>query len=360
MTIKISCFYLSASEEVFVLKHLLLAPEPSAFGAYKNSRSSCLLFFIVLLSTVLLFSLAGCRQPKVFKIGIVNINPGLEPVVAGFKAGMSKKGFVEGKNIIYIYKRPQAGTDQIDAALKDLIAQKPDLLLTITTHVTQRARLAVKGGKMPVVFAPVFSPVESGLVNSLVHPGGNLTGIQVGGNIAKALEWHKTVVPKSRRILVPCKCEEENRVQEQSFSELEKAASKLGLELVVAEFQTLNDLKALMAAVPGDIDSIWLLNSPFAVSRMDVFTEAAIKRKLPLSTGTSQSGVGVLMSYGQNTFRTGEQASRLAHKILEGASPAYLPVETSDFYLTINLQTAHAIGIKVPDSVLQQADRIVR
>jgi len=339
-----------------VLKPLLLVPKVPA----KEHWQPCLLCFIVLLSTVFIFSCTGCNKTKIFVIGIVNVNPGLKSVVDGFKSGLAKSGFVEGENVRYVHKNPQDSTDQIDAALKDLLTQKADLLLTITTHATQRARLAVRGSKIPVVFAPVFSPVESGLVNSLVRPGGNLTGIQVGGNIAKALEWHKAFFPKSKRILVPCKCEEENRVQEQSFSELRNAASKFGIELVVAEFQTLNDLKAIMADIPKDIDSIWLLNSPFAVSRIEIFTEAAIKCKLPLSTGTSQSRVGVLMSYGQNAFRTGEQASRLAHKILDGAPPSDLPVETSDFYLTINLKTARAIGIKVPDTLLQQADSIVR
>ena len=335
-------------------------PKVPVFGVYKSRWQARLLCFILLLATLPFLLLAGCKKPKVYKIGIVNIKPGLKSVVDGFKSGLVKSGFVEGKNIRYVYKTPQDSTEQIDAALKDLLTQKVDLLLTITTQVAQRAKVAVKGSNIPVIFAPVFSPVESGIVNSLVRPGVNFTGIQVGGNIGKALEWHKTLLPKSKRILVPCEREEENGAQEQSFSELKKAASKLGIELVVAEFRTLNDLKAIMADIPKDIDSIWLLNSPFVASKINMFTQAAIKRKLPLSTGTSQSRAGVLMSYGQNTFRTGEQASRLAHRILEGASAADLPVETSECFLTINMKTAHLIGIKVTDNVLQQADIVIR
>ncbi len=323
----------------------------------KMSRNR-IIIIILSISALIIFSLLTCKKTKVFNIGIVNINPGLESVVDGFKSGMAKFGFIEGKNIIYINKGTLNSAEQADAALKDLVVKDVDLILAITTPVAQKAQKAVEGTKIPVVFAPVFFAVESGLVKSMTNPGGNLTGIQIGGSTAKALEWHKTVVHGSKHIFVPYITDA--KATEQSLSELKKAAATLGIELIVAGVSNFDELKVTLKNIPRKADAIWLLNSPFLVSNVNLYVEAAIKHKLPLSSGTSQYNSGVMVSYGQDPFRTGEQASRLVHNIFEGASPADLPVEISDFFLGINLQTANAVGIKVPDEVLQQADGIVR
>lgn len=313
--------------------------------------------FIMVISVLIIFALTGCEKSKVVKIGIVNINYGLEPVIAGFKSGMKKYGYIEGENIIYIDKS-SIQFDQMDAVLKELVNRKVDLLFVVTTPVAKKAKEIVKGTSIPVVFAPVLYPVRSGLIESLIHPGGNLTGIQAGGSTEKALELHKTAVPGSKRIFVPWKQGDE--VAEQSLTELKEAAANLGVELVLYEGKTMDELKAALDNIPDRVDSIWLLNSAFLVSNVDLLVKSAIKHKLPLSSGTSQYNNGVMLSYGQKHFKTGEQAARLAHRILGGIPPSDLPVETADFYLGINLRTERAIGLKIPDDVLLQADDIVR
>jgi putative ABC transport system substrate-binding protein len=324
-----------------------------------NMKNSVFKFLAcsLLLSVSLLVLFPGCKKEKVFTIGVVNINPGLEAVIDGFKSGLSGYGFIEGKNITFIYKGT-LNIDQVDAELKDLTARRVDLILALTTPVAVKARKAAESAKIPVVFAPVLFPVKSGLVKSLTLPGANITGIQAGGSTAKALEWHKSAAPESKNIFVPYKPDEE--AAEQSLSDLKKAALQLGITLIIREVSTLSDLKTALESIPREADSIWLLNSPFLVSNIDLFVSAAVKRKLKLSSGTSQYRAGVMISYGQDPFRTGEQAGRLAHRILEGVPPAELPVETADFSLGINLKTARAIGVKIPDEVLQQADNIIR
>ncbi|MBI5409633.1 MAG: hypothetical protein HZA14_09740 [Nitrospirae bacterium] len=109
-----------------------------------------------------------------------------------------------------------------------------------------------------------------------------------------------------------------------------------------------------------DADAIFILNSPFIISNIDLILKSAIKHGLPTASGAGQYKNGVLITYGQDHFNSGKMASRLAHAVLQGASPGDMPVETTEFFLGINLQTAGAIGLEIPDNVLQQADFIIR
>jgi len=301
--------------------------------------------------------LALTVRTKVYTVGVVNINPGLESVIDGFKAGMTEAGFKEGKDIVYLYKGV-LNINRVDAALQELAGRHVDLVLAVTTPVAQKAARAVNGTKIPVVFAPVFFPLESGLVKSLTHPGGNLTGVQVGGSTEKALELHKAIASGTRRILVPFVPADKSAGQ--CLTDLEKAAKKLGIDLDVVEVRTLENLRSVLADIPDNDDAVWLLNSHFLVSHTNIFVEAAIRHKLPLSSGTSQYNSGVMLSYGQDPFLTGRQASRIGRAILNGTAPGDIPVETSDFFLGVNLRTAHAVGVEIPSEILQQASYIVR
>ena len=312
---------------------------------------------MMVISALILFTLTGCDNPKVYKIGIVNAVPAHEAIVAGFKSGLAKSGFIDGKNITYQYSET-IPSEQIDAVLHDLVRKNVDLIFVVTTPVARKAKEIVMGTKIPVVFAPVLYPVESGLVESLIHPGGNFTGIQAGGSIAKALEWHKAAVPGSKNLFVPYKFGDE--VAEQSLAELKDANELLDVKLVLREVRSQRELEAALDNIPREADSIWLLNSSFLISNVDLFVKSAIKHKLPLSSGTSQYRAGALVTYGQKPFSTGEQAARLAQRILDGVPPSELPVEISEFYLGVNLRTARAIGISISDSILLQADDIAR
>jgi putative ABC transport system substrate-binding protein len=324
----------------------------------KKDTSLFILFsFVVPIAASIIFSSAGCVGKKVFRIGIVNVNAGHHSVVAGLKSGLAKAGFIEGKNVAY-FQKGDLDLFQADDFLMELVKKKVDLIFVTTTPAAQKAQEAVKGTLIPVVFAPVLYPVGSGLVKSLTHPGGNLTGIRAGGNSSKALEWHKRILPGTKAIFVPCNCRDE--AAGWSLSELQETAPKLGIRLIMREVTTVSELKAALDKIPAEADSIWLLNSPFLVSNIRFYVEAAAKHKLPLSSGTSQYGAGVMMSYGQDLFATGEQAAALAAKILQGIRPSELPVETAEFHLGINLRAARAAGVTISDDILQQAKHIVR
>jgi putative ABC transport system substrate-binding protein len=318
-----------------------------------KKHSIRLISFAVVLLTVV--AAAQCKpvKPKKYTIGIINTNPQLEAVVAGFKSGLSKFGYIEGKNVEYVYKMTPPDPDQIDAALREVLSGKSDMLFACTGPVARRAK-KLAAETVPIVFAPVYYPVKSGLVESLSRPGPNITGIQIGGSAANALQWLLEIDPRVKRIYVPFDTTQDVAAK-YSLEDLEEGAGKLGVELVVSKVST---VKKLVAAL--DVHAVWLLNSPLLVSNVTEYVKAANRRRLPTASSTSQSRAGILITYGQESMRTGEQASFLAHKILSGARPSDLPVETSDFFLGINLQTAKAVGLEIPESILQQAHFLTR
>lgn len=321
----------------------------------RNSRIS-LLFFLLLICV-----LAGCSEgqlSKTYTVGVVNFNKEHDKVFLGFKKGLTALGYTEGKNITFIYNGSRSEMPDLVNDLQSLIDQKVDLILSITTPATKKAKQMTAGTGIPVVFAPVFDPVEAGIVQSLVKPGGNLTGIKVGGHSAKALDWLLKIAPDIKKISVPFNSN--NRATMKSLQDLQLAADKVGVTLAAHEVSNKKELALSFENLPDETDALWLLNSGFLVNHSALFVDAAIKDKLPLGSSTSQVDDGVMVTYGQNASRTGELAAGLADKILQGVSPASLPVEITDFFLGINLKTANSIGIDISDDILHVAETIIR
>src|SRR5262249_9738019 len=149
-----------------------------------------------------------------------------------FKAGMTELGYIEGKNVTYIYHGASKPEAQVIASeVRRLIDQKVDLLFTIGNLSTIEANRAVQGTTLPVVFAPVVNPVGTGVVASLAHPGGNVTGIQAIDNTPKALEWLLKFVPGTPKVYVPYTLADQVSVT--SVQPLPAAAAQLGVELML-------------------------------------------------------------------------------------------------------------------------------
>ena len=315
------------------------------------------LFFLLLT-----FFFAGCRDAQLSKsytVGVVNLNKKHDRIFQGFKRGLAEYVYIEGKNITYLYNGSRTKMSDLEDDLRSFMKDnKADLILSITTPATKKAKMMTAGKGTPVVFASVFDPVQSGIVQSLVKPGGNLTGIKVGGNSAKALEWLLKISPHIKNIGVPFNSN--NRATVQSLQDLQKAADKIGITLAVYEVDNGKELELLFKNLSHETDALWLLNSHFLAEHVGLFVQTAIKYRLPLGSSTSQVDAGVMVSYGQNAIRTGELAAYLAHEILQGVSPATIPVEVTDFFLGINLKTADTIGIDISEDILHVADTIVR
>ncbi|HNT77856.1 MAG TPA: ABC transporter substrate-binding protein [Anaerolineae bacterium] len=301
----------------------------------------------------------GAPQPKTYTLGVINPSLHQEETVEGFKEGMTKLGYIEGKNIIYLYEGP-TDMDKLDSVAQGLVAADVDLILSITTSAAQAAQKATAGTDIPVVFIPVTDPVGAGLVDSLRQPGGNITGVTFGVQEGRRLEWLIQVAPTIEHIYVPYNPEARGTVL--ALETVSNAATMLGVELILCEVSTAEEVAAAFENIPEDADAIFFLPDSLLNERIGDWLEIAIELKLPTS-GPNPMAVadGHLTAYGIDLAASARQeAARLADQILQGIKPADLPVETAEFFTAINLNTAKAIGLDISDEILLQADIIIR
>lgn len=309
-------------------------------------------------TAVLLGLYLAFLQPRTYVIGYINPNPTEFEGAQGFLRNMPAFGYIEGANTTYIKCETQDKT-AIEDAIKEMVAKKVDLIMTMTTPATKMAKEYTEGTGIPVVFI-LYDATRSGVVESLRRPDSNLTGVQLGGGTPKSLEKLLEIKPAAKHILTPI-CFDTGAAK-RSLEDLADAAKKLEMQLTVAEVNTLEELRNTMNSMPADIDAIFILHTWLVGNNLEPVIAEAVKRKIPvLSAGHVHFDNGLLFSYGPRDEETGVQVARLAHNILKhGAPTTDLPVETSDFFLGINLKTAEAAGIDIPYNFLQQADFIAR
>jgi putative ABC transport system substrate-binding protein len=165
----------------------------------------CIMIAALISIGAYLYITSRTSQPKTVTIGAVNLTPALDPVIDGFKAGMTELGHIEGKNITYIYQGPTGSIKSLGPAIQKLIEAKVDLIFSASTPATIQARQATEGIRIPVVFGPVNDPVKSGIVGSLRNPDGMVTGIMANSVVfvPKGLEWLLAIAPGRKLIFVP-------------------------------------------------------------------------------------------------------------------------------------------------------------
>jgi len=317
-------------------------------------------FVIVLVITgLLLTGCGGAPKTKTYTIGVVNPSPNQDDTIKGFKEGMTELGYVEGKNVTYIYNGP-VSADKLDAAAQDLVKAKVDLILALTTPATKAAQKATAGTDIAVVFIPVTDPVGAGIVASLTKPGGNTTGVTYTTQEGKRLEWLLQVAPTIKHVYIVYNPKDQSPVL--ALKTVSETANKLGIELITREASTTKEAEAAFKNIPREADAIFLLpDSVVNVGAANTYKMAA-ELKLPTSGPNVRTvNDGALTAYGVDlAIAARKQAARLASQIFQGAKPADLPVETAEFFSAINLKTAQAIGLDIPDATLRQANIIIR
>ena len=302
---------------------------------------------------------AGAQQAgKVYRIGFLRAGPPPRTYVEGFQQGLRARGYIDGVNVVIEYRSTDGSYDDLPRLAAELVRLKVDIFLASAGPAAFAARTTTT--KVPIVFVGVYDPVEIGLVTSLAHPGGNVTGLStyqadLGG---KRLELLKELVPKLRRVAILWHpTNPSNLIQKKN---VEMAARTLGVDIQSVPVQDPNQFGAAFEAARG-VDGLMQMDDPLFVTHRRQLAELEIKNRLPAISWLRESvDAGGLVSYGPDFPDLYRRAATYVDKILKGAKPADLPVEQpTKFELVINLKTAKALGLTIPQSLLLRADEIV-
>jgi len=285
-----------------------------------------------------------------------------EPFVQVFLRGLKDLGWVEGQNIVIEWRFAGGRAERLPDLAAELVRLQVDLIVVPSTPTALAAKNATK--TIPLVTVGVGDPVGLGLVASLARPGGNITGLTavVSPEIAgKQLELLKEAAPKVSRAAVLWNPATQGTAL--FLKETEIAARALGVELQLLEARSLNDFDSAFAAMTTKrAGALLVLGDVMFVTHRIRLAELVAKSRLPAMYGLREYvEAGGLMSYGPIASELFRRAATYVDKILKGAKPADLPVEQpTRFELVVNLKTAKALGLTIPQSVLIRADEVIR
>ncbi len=302
------------------------------------------------------------QQPgKTYRVGVVHLGGPYNAMMDGLRAGLKELGFEEGKQYVLHIRDVKGDPKALEPAAKALEQEKVDLIYSLSTSITLAVRRAT--ASVPIVFYAGTDPVVVGLVKSYAKPGGRLTGVHslTTELDAKRLQILKEMLPKLRR--VAAFYDPGNRAAQESAKSVREAARQLRIEVVERHVRSVEDLRAgLQALKPGEVDALAHVADAVVTSQTRFVLEAARVKKLPaMSFERSFVTEGGLVSYGVNFHAVGHQSAKYVHRVLSGTSPADLPVERIDrFELVINVKTAKALGLTIPQSVLGRADELIQ
>ena len=325
------------------------------------TRRALLLASLGVLSTPL--AVAAQRQGRPFRVGHLSGSGAAasKPFADAFLDGMRALGYVEAQNFVFDQRYSEGKDERLPVLAQELVALHPDLILSATTP----GSLAAKGATstIPIVFVLVADPLGAGIVPSLAHPGGNVTGITniVAELAGKRLEILKEIVPSASRIAVFVNKGNPNAPLQ--LKHAEAAARQLGIELSpIADIKTPADLpKAFDAATRANAAGAIRMIDPLVFMLRKETSALTVKHRLPVIFTTREDvETGGLVAYGANMPAQFRQAATLVTKIHRGAKPADLPVEQpTKFDLALNLKTAKALGIAMPTALRLRADHII-
>jgi putative tryptophan/tyrosine transport system substrate-binding protein len=323
--------------------------------------------FVTGLGAVLAVPFVVEAQPgKVYRIGYLAqgdpSHPAEQNLLAGFRQGLGELGYVEGHNLVIEYRWAEMNVDRLPVLAAELVQLKVDLIASVATRASLAAKHATR--TVPIVMTVSLHAVESGLVESLAHPGANITGMTglSDETIAKRLGLLKEVVVTLVRVAVLWNPEFYNRAHEPQWRAIEAAAVRLGVTLESVEVRRFDDFDGAFAGMTRSrVGGVIVFPDPLTVKHRQRIAELATQHRLPTAYQDRESvEVGGLLSYGLSFFESARRAAYFVDKILKGAKPAELPVEQpTKFELVINLKTAKALGLTIPRSLLLRADQII-
>jgi putative ABC transport system substrate-binding protein len=306
---------------------------------------------------------AGAQQPAMPVVGSLHTaSPEkYEPQLRAFQLGLKEASYVEGRNVAIEYRWGEGQVERLPALAADLVKRQVAVIAAMGGDTTALAAKAATAS-IPIIFENGSDPIKSGLVTSLNRPGGNVTGVSLfaGTLDAKRLELIHELVPQVAAIAVlsnPLVAEAEARL-----TDLKEAARTLGLRLVYLRVRSEHEFDTVFATIADEkAGALFVEGSPFFVSRADHLVALATRHALPAIYAWREFvSAGGLMSYGTNLLNAYRQTGLYTGRILKGEKPADLPVmQPTKFELVINLKTAKALGLAIPDKLLALADEVI-
>jgi putative tryptophan/tyrosine transport system substrate-binding protein len=305
---------------------------------------------------------ARAQQSALPVVGFVNAGSPHASWSNAFRQGLNETGYVEGRNVMVEYHWLEGQFSRLPELMADLVRRRVAVIATPAgNYAAQAAKAATT--TIPIVFSVGDDPVRLGLVTSLARPDGNATGINffVQEVATKRLGLLHDLVPKAVRLAVminPANVP----TYEVNLQEIPKAARAIGLQIQVLNASTSPEIEAAFATIVRDrADALFVAADAFFATRSVQIATLAARHGIPASYSTrAYTDVGGLMSYGASATDAARQVGVYTGQILKGAKPADLPVlQSTKFELVINLQTARALGLEVPNALQLLADEVI-
>ena len=283
-------------------------------------------------------------------------------LLGAFWQGMRELGWRDGHNIAIEYRFAEGRVERLPALAAELVREQVDVIVTVPTSATVAASKAT--ASIPIVAISVSDPVGLGLAASLARPGANLTGLAFGvehESITKALQLLKEAIPAARRVAVLSN--PRNPAQPAAVAHVTKAGRSLGLELQLLQAGSAAEIDLAFAAMVREhATALFVVPESLFIAHRASLAELAAKHRLPTMHGVRENvDAGGLLAYGPSLSAQARRAATFVDKILKGAKPGELPIEQpTQFELVINMKTARALGLTIPQSVLLRADEVIQ
>ncbi|MBN1310927.1 MAG: ABC transporter substrate-binding protein [Anaerolineae bacterium] len=326
-------------------------------------------WIILIVAIVMSILLSGCvEEPKVYRVGVLAGLNYLADITEGFKDEMTRLGYVEGENITYDVQSTDFDMDTYQSIVQGFIDDDVDLILAFPTEAAVVAKETTEGTDIPVVFSFAFIE-EIDLIDSVLEPGGNITGVRYPGpDVAiKRLEIMLELAPDAERIWVPF--QRGYPSIESQLNAMRPIAEEAGITLLDAPVDDAAEIEAELEELAESsddgvgIDAILLLADPISVTpdaivAMGKFAE---EHEIPLGGALIEAdGYGTIFGVNVDIIDAGKKTAPLADKVLQGTPAGTIPVVSGETFLQINYTRAQDVGIEVSDSLLNQANEVIR
>lgn len=317
--------------------------------------------FLVATGSMMAWPVAASAQQtgRLPTIGFLGANPTLfSPWTASLTTRLRELGWIDGRTVAIEYRWSEGRTERYAEIAEEFVRRKVDVIVTVGSAVPSVRQATTV---IPIVFAVAIDPVRSGLVSSLANPGGNVTGLSLqAANLAgKRLEIMRELLPQLRRLAVLFNGGNDQTILE--MNDTEAAARELKIDVAPLEIRARQDIAPVFEKLNSQADALYVVVDQLIVANFNRILTFALSNRLPMIYSTRDFvQTGGLMSYGPSYVDLFRRAGDYVDRILHGAKPADMPVEQpTRFELILNLTTARALGLRVPEPFLLRVDEVI-